>query len=65
MVYGLGRPVRHQDMPTIRSIVRAAAASEYRFEDIVQGIVASDAFRMNRLPPAAPEVRTARTGSTH
>jgi len=51
-VYALGRPLRHQDMPAIRGIVRAAAAREYRFADIVQGIVASDAFRMNQLPGA-------------
>jgi mono/diheme cytochrome c family protein len=50
MVYALGRPLRYQDMPAIRSIVRGAAAREYRFADIVQGIIASDAFRMNRLP---------------
>lgn len=65
MVYGLGRPLRHQDMPTVRAIVRAAAAREYRFEDIVQGIVASDAFRMNRLPPATPETRTAQARSAN
>jgi len=52
LVYGLGRPLRYQDMPAIRGIVRGAAAREYRFADIVQGIVASDAFRMNQLPGA-------------
>jgi hypothetical protein len=65
MVYGLGRPLRHQDMPTVRAIVPAAAAREYRFDDIVQGIVASDAFRMNRLPPATPETRTAQARSAN
>jgi hypothetical protein len=52
VVYALGRPLRFQDMPAIRGIVRGAAAREYRFVDIVQGVVASDAFRMNRLPGA-------------
>jgi hypothetical protein len=52
VVYALGRPLRFQDMPSIRGIVRGAAAHEYRFVDIVQGVVASDAFRMNRLPGA-------------
>ena len=58
MVYALGRPVRYQDMPAIRSIVRDAAREDYHFESIVRGIVASDAFR-KRLPPAegASEVR--------
>jgi hypothetical protein len=61
MVYALGRPLRFQDMPAIRHIVREAATRDYRFEGIVQGIVASDAFRMNRLPAAesAPSTRTA------
>jgi len=63
-VYALGRPLRYQDMPSVRGIVRAAAARDYRFADIVQGIVASDAFRMNRLPSATvPPLRTASTGS--
>ena len=34
-------------MPTVRSIVRDAAASKYRFSSIVLGIVKSDAFQMN------------------
>jgi mono/diheme cytochrome c family protein len=61
VIYALGRPLRYQDMPTVRGIVRAAAKSDYRFESIVQGIVASDAFRMNRLPSmdSAPTTRTA------
>ncbi len=60
-IYALGRPLRYQDMPTVRAIVRQAAAREYRFEDLVQGIVRSDAFRMNRLPApeTAPTTRTA------
>jgi hypothetical protein len=63
MVYALGRPLRHQDMPAIRAIVRQAAAGDYRFEAIVQGIVAGEAFRMNRLPPAEP-ARTASVAAT-
>jgi hypothetical protein len=50
MVFALGRPVNYQDMPTLRAIVRAAASRDYRFADLVQGIIASDAFRMNQLP---------------
>jgi len=52
VVYALGRPLRYQDMPAIRGIVRSSAAREYRFADVVQGVVASEAFRMNRLPGA-------------
>ena len=50
MVYALGRGVEHHDMPLVRAITRDAAASGYRFEAIVQAIVASDAFRQQRLP---------------
>ena len=58
MVFALGRPVRHQDMPTVRAIVRQAAGEDYRFEAIVKGIVQSDAFRMRLLPAAAPATPT-------
>ena len=64
MIYALGRPLRHQDMPAVRAIVRAAAARDYRFESLVLGIVDSDAFRMNRLP-SVPETRTAQVGSAN
>ena len=45
MTFALGRSLDYRDMPTVRSIVRAAAADDYRFESIVLGIVSSDAFR--------------------
>ena len=32
-------------MPTVRRIVRQAAADDYRFKSIVLGVVSSDAFR--------------------
>ena len=50
MVYALGRGVEHHDMPLVRVITRDAAAHGYRFEAIVQAIVASDAFLQQRLP---------------
>jgi Protein of unknown function (DUF1588)/Protein of unknown function (DUF1585) len=46
MMYGLGREVAADDMKQVRELVRAAAKSEYRFSDIVLGVVTSDAFRM-------------------
>jgi hypothetical protein len=54
MTYALGRPLRAQDMPTVRRIVREAAPREYRLDSLVQGIVASDAFRQRRLPAEEP-----------
>jgi len=47
MTYALGRSLAHSDMPTVRAVVRTAAASGYRFSDIVVGIVMSTQFQMN------------------
>jgi Protein of unknown function (DUF1592)/Protein of unknown function (DUF1588)/Protein of unknown function (DUF1585)/Protein of unknown function (DUF1595)/Protein of unknown function (DUF1587)/Cytochrome C oxidase, cbb3-type, subunit III len=45
LTFALGRSTDYRDMPTVRAIVRRAKADDYRFESIVLGIVASDAFR--------------------
>jgi len=45
-------------MPTVRAIVRDAAAREYRFSSIVLGIVRSDAFLKSMNPAAAPPMVT-------
>jgi mono/diheme cytochrome c family protein len=45
MTYALGRSLDYHDMPTIRRIVRQAAADNYRFKSIVLGVISSDAFR--------------------
>ena len=37
LTYALGRGVEYQDMPLVRSIVRDAAASKYRFSSLVMG----------------------------
>src|SRR5688572_15814186 len=44
-MYALGRELRAYDMPQIRTVVRRAAARDYRLSAIVSGIVTSDAFR--------------------
>jgi cytochrome c553 len=46
MTYALGRTVADGDMPAIRAIARQAAAADFRFSAVVQGIVDSAAFRM-------------------
>jgi hypothetical protein len=46
LTYGLGRPVRYYDMPTVRSIVRDASRDDYRFSKFILGIVRSDSFQM-------------------
>ena len=52
MMYGLNRELEYYDMPEVRQIVRAAAANNYKFADLITGIVNSDAFR--RQGPEAP-----------
>jgi hypothetical protein len=46
MTYGLGRGLRHQDMPAVRAVVRAARDDGYRVSTIVTGIVTSVPFQM-------------------
>jgi cytochrome c5 len=54
MTYALGRGVEYQDMPMVRSIVRDAAANNYKFSSIVMGVVKSPSFQMNmKLPESA------------
>jgi mono/diheme cytochrome c family protein len=45
MMYALNREVEYFDMPQVRQIVRNAAGRNYRFSDLIKGIVNSDAFR--------------------
>ncbi|HTC54027.1 MAG TPA: DUF1592 domain-containing protein [Steroidobacteraceae bacterium] len=63
MTFALGRGVTYQDMPTVRAIVRRAGADQYRFEDIVAGIVESDAFEMRELPPVKFDLKQASLSS--
>jgi hypothetical protein len=47
LTYALGRGVEYQDMPLVRSIVRDAAGSNYRFSSLLLGIVRERPFQMN------------------
>ena len=65
MTYALGRSLDYRDMPTVRRIVRQAAADNYRFKSIVLGVVSSDAFRKREAErQAAPRQREAASGSS-
>lgn len=44
MTYALGRAVEAHDMPAVRKVVKEGAADDYRFSDIVLGIVQSEPF---------------------
>lgn len=50
MTYALGRGVNPRDMPAVRTITRSAAADRYRIQAVIQGIVASDPFRLRKVP---------------
>ncbi len=55
MTFALGRTVEYYDMPIVRSVARRAADNNYRFEEIVLGIVESPAFQMKSLPVEEPD----------
>jgi hypothetical protein len=48
LTYALGRSVEADDMPAVRTILRGAAADNYRFSSLVRGIVTSVPFQMRR-----------------
>ena len=53
LTYALGRGLSYHDAPTVRRLVRAMDASDYRWSSLVAGIVESAPFRMRRLPDAS------------
>jgi mono/diheme cytochrome c family protein len=46
LAYGLGRRLEYYDQPSVRAIVRGAAAHQYRWSSIIEGIVESPTFLM-------------------
>lgn len=50
MAYALGRPLTWQDQPTVRAIVRKAAAQDYRWSALIQGIIDSPQFTSSPSP---------------
>jgi hypothetical protein len=48
MTYGLGRVVGYSDMPAVRSVVRNAAGTDYRWSSLILGVVTSEPFQMRR-----------------
>jgi len=47
LAYALGRPLEYYDRPAVRTIVRDAAAHEYRWSSLILGIVNSPTFLMS------------------
>ena len=46
LAYALGRRLDYYDRPAVRQIVRAAAASDFRWSSLILGIVNSPTFLM-------------------
>jgi mono/diheme cytochrome c family protein len=63
LTYATGRTLEHHDMPAVRRIVRAAAGGDYRFSELVQGVVRSDQFRMRRVPQPAADTADTSAGT--
>jgi hypothetical protein len=60
MIYGVGRPIEWQDMPTVRAIVKDSAGDNYRFATLITAIVKSAPFRMQQIPSEPlPDTRQA------
>jgi len=55
LTYALGRPVHAEDMPAVRKVVKQTEKNDYRFFDIVLGVVNSDQFRYVEAAGAEPE----------
>jgi len=60
LTYAIGRGVESHDMPVVRSIVRDAAPTGYRFSSLVTGIVRSAPFQMNMKALPAQSIAAAR-----
>jgi Protein of unknown function (DUF1592)/Protein of unknown function (DUF1588)/Protein of unknown function (DUF1587)/Protein of unknown function (DUF1585)/Protein of unknown function (DUF1595)/Planctomycete cytochrome C len=48
LTYGLGRGIESCDMPAVRAIARDAARQNYRFSELIMGIVKSTPFQMKK-----------------
>ena len=48
LTYALGRGVEYYDMPVVRTIVRDAASTDYRWSSLILGIVNSAPFQMRK-----------------
>ena len=48
LTYALGRGNEYYDAPAVRSIMREAVMSDYRWSSLISGIVKSTPFQMRR-----------------
>jgi hypothetical protein len=50
LTFALGRGVGYQDMPAVRAILKNAAPGNYRFSDLILGVVHSTPFGFSTAP---------------
>ena len=62
LAYALGRGLEYTDRPAVRRILRDAAADDYRWSSIVQGIVESTPFQWRRARAGEPALVAAGAG---
>jgi hypothetical protein len=48
LTYALGRGLEYYDAPAVRSILREASPSDYRWSSLIMGVVKSTPFQMRR-----------------
>jgi hypothetical protein len=51
LTYALGRGLDYYDMPVVRSVAREASKGDYRFSELVLGVVKSPPFQMKVEKP--------------
>jgi hypothetical protein len=56
MIYALGRGLERYDRPALKSIEANLASHDYRFSQLVLGIVESLPFEMKRPRDGAPQL---------
>jgi hypothetical protein len=61
LTYAVGRGLEHYDMPAVRTIVRDARSSQYRFSSIVLGVARSVPFQMKETTRASAPVTAKET----
>jgi hypothetical protein len=50
LIYALGRGLEPTDMPTVRSIVRKNASTNFKLSSIIMDVVRSVPFQMRKKP---------------
>ena len=63
MTFALGRGMKPTDGPAVRNILRQASANNYRFSDLVIGIVESPQFQMRAPNTGTPIAATNRAAT--